>query len=308
MVVGRGHGHDLLGADHVADVPEADGVADRAGRDDRALADHEPRDGGDRADTAGVRQRDVPAGEVVGAERVRARLLDQGVERGLEVAELLAARVADDGHHQGAAAVLLLDVDGDPRFTLPSSMRCGLPSISAKWWAITGGRAGGQGDGIGDQVRERDAQAGVLELLAPAVHRRDGDRAERGRGRDRPALVHVAGEHARAAAERLRGPAGRRGGGRGAGAGVAVAGPPLAAVARTSALVMRPPGPEPRTPARSIPSTAAMRAATGEIFASAGRAAGACDAALPSPGAASGPPGRRASRPRRRSSPSSSAR
>ena len=25
-----------------------------------------------------------------------------------------------------------------PRFTLSSSTRCGLPSISAKWWAITG--------------------------------------------------------------------------------------------------------------------------------------------------------------------------
>src|SRR3954454_5702955 len=87
VVVRRGHGHDLLGADHVADVPQADGEADRAGRDDRALTDHQPGDRGDRAEAAGVRQRDVRAGEVVGAERVRARLIDEPVEGGLEVAE-----------------------------------------------------------------------------------------------------------------------------------------------------------------------------------------------------------------------------
>src|SRR4051812_47370480 len=113
VVVRRGHGHDLLGADHVADVAQADRVADRARRDDRALADHEPRDRRDRAEAARVRQRDVPAGEVVGAERVRAGLVDERVVGSLEVAEVLAAGVADDRHHQRAAAVLLLDVDRD---------------------------------------------------------------------------------------------------------------------------------------------------------------------------------------------------
>ena len=71
VVVGRGHRHDLLGADHPADVAEADGVGDRAGGDDRALAGHEPRDGGDRADAARVGQRDVRAREVVGGQLVR---------------------------------------------------------------------------------------------------------------------------------------------------------------------------------------------------------------------------------------------
>ena len=49
-----------------------------------------------------------------------------------------AAGVADDRHHQRARAVLLLDVDGDAEIDAPSSTRCGLPSISSKWWAITG--------------------------------------------------------------------------------------------------------------------------------------------------------------------------
>ena len=92
VVVGRGHRHDLLGADHVADVPEADRVGDRAGGDDRALADHEPRDRGDRADAARVGERDVRAGEVVGGELVLARLGDEVVEGGLEVARRSGGR------------------------------------------------------------------------------------------------------------------------------------------------------------------------------------------------------------------------
>ena len=48
VVVGRGHRHDLLGADLAADVAEPDGVGDRARGDDRALADHQPRHRGDR--------------------------------------------------------------------------------------------------------------------------------------------------------------------------------------------------------------------------------------------------------------------
>jgi hypothetical protein len=113
VVVRRGHGHDLLGADHVADVPEADRVGDRAGGDDRAVALHQARDRGDRADAARVGQLDVGAREVVGGQLVLARLGDELVEGGLEVLEAQAARVADDRHHQGAAAVLLLHVHGD---------------------------------------------------------------------------------------------------------------------------------------------------------------------------------------------------
>ena len=113
VVVGRGHRHDLLGADHVADRAEADRVGDRARRDDRALADHQARHRGDRADAARVGERDVRADEVVGGQLVLARARDQIVEGVVEVAEREPAGVADDRHHQRPAAVLLLDVDGD---------------------------------------------------------------------------------------------------------------------------------------------------------------------------------------------------
>ena len=113
VVVGRGHRHDLLGADHGADGPEADRVGDRAGRDDRARAGHEPRDRRDGADAARVGQLDVRADEVVGAELVLARPRDEVVEGRLEVAEAQAPGVADDRDHQGPRAVLLLDVDRD---------------------------------------------------------------------------------------------------------------------------------------------------------------------------------------------------
>ena len=86
-------------------------VGDRAGGDDRALADHQPRHRGDRPDPAGVGERDVAAGEVVGGERVRARLVDERVVGVEELGEAHAAGVADHRHHQRARAVLLLDVD-----------------------------------------------------------------------------------------------------------------------------------------------------------------------------------------------------
>ena len=92
VVVGRGHGHDLLGPDRLADRAQARRVTDRAGGDDRALPDHQPRDRGDRADPAGVGQRQVGAGQVVGGERVGARLLDQRVVGVEEAREVLAAR------------------------------------------------------------------------------------------------------------------------------------------------------------------------------------------------------------------------
>src|SRR5947207_410024 len=62
---------------------------------------------------AGSRATAAAAAGVVGGERVRARLVDQLVEGGLELLERLAAGIADHRDHQRAAAVLLLDVDGD---------------------------------------------------------------------------------------------------------------------------------------------------------------------------------------------------
>ena len=205
VVVGRGHRHHLLGADRGADGPEADRVGDRARGDDRALAVHQPRHGGDRADAARVGERDVGALEVVRGELVLAGAGDQVVEGVEELRERQPAGVADDGHHQGAPAALLLDVDGDAEVDLAGvddvRLAVDLGEGVGHDRHLLGRRAR---DRVGDQVREGDLLAGLLELLAAAVERGDGDRAERGRGRDRARLVHVAREHRAGALEQLR--------------------------------------------------------------------------------------------------------
>ena len=95
VIIGRGHRHDLLGADQLGGVLDPDGIGDRAGGDDRALSDHQPRDGGDRADPARVGERQVAAAEVVGGERVVARFAHERVVLGHEFAEAEPSRVAD---------------------------------------------------------------------------------------------------------------------------------------------------------------------------------------------------------------------
>ena len=228
MVVRRRHRHHLLGADLRADRAEARRVADRAGGDDRALALHQPRHGGDRPDPARVGEREVGALEVVGGQRVVTRPRDQVAEGVEELREREAAGVADDRHHQRAPAVLALDVDGDAEVHGAGvdhvRLAVDLAERARHDRHLLGRRAG---DRVGDQVGEGDAVAGLLELLAAGVERRDGDRAERGGGRDRPRLVHVAREHrARALEQRAS----------------SAAGAPFSA-ASTSAFEIRPAGP-----------------------------------------------------------------
>ena len=196
MVVRRRHRHHLLGADRGADPGQAGRVADRAGGDDRALAVHQPRDGGDRADAAGVGERDVRALEVVGGELVLARLGDQLVEGVQELREREPAGVLDHRHHQRAPAALLLDVDGDAEVDAAVvdhvRLAVDLGEVRRHHRHLLGRRAR---DRVRDQVREGDPVAGLLELLAARVEVGDGEGAERRRGRDRARLVHVAGEH-----------------------------------------------------------------------------------------------------------------
>ena len=186
MVVRRRHRHHLLGAART--FAEAGREADRAGGHDRALAVHQPRNRGDRADAAGVGERDVGALEVVRGQRVVARARDQVAERVEELGEREPPGVADDRDHQRAAAVLALDVDGDAEVD-----GAGVEHVRLAVDLLEGARhdrhlLGGRAcDRVGDQVREGDALAGLLELLAAGVERRDGERAERGRGRDRRA-------------------------------------------------------------------------------------------------------------------------
>ena len=160
---------------------------------------------------AGVRQRDVRAGELVGRQRVVAGAGDELGERGDEVGEAQAAGVADDRHHQRVRAVALLDVDGDAEVdgavVDARGLAVELGEVVGHDRHLVGRRAR---DREGDEVREGELVAGGLELVAARGEVRDGHRPERGRGRDLARLVHVAGEHGGAAAQR-----GSRAGGRG---------------------------------------------------------------------------------------------
>ena len=92
---------------------ERGGDVEAADADDHALAGHEPGHRLDGADGAGVGEGDGGAGEVVGRELVAADLADQLLVGAPEAPEVQRVGVADHRHEQGAAAVLLLDVDGE---------------------------------------------------------------------------------------------------------------------------------------------------------------------------------------------------
>ena len=211
VVVRRGHRRDLRDAERLQllgrSVRPLDRVGDRADGDDRALARHEARHRGDRADAAWVGQRDVRALEVVGGELVLPRLRDQVLVIGVEAGEVERVGAADARHHERARAVLALDVHGDaevhpgtdrdPRLVV-------VLGVGAGHHVVLGRRAH---DRPCDQVRERDLEALLLELgvdrLSLGVERVDGKRPERGRRRHLAALVHQVRERPGGAAERL---------------------------------------------------------------------------------------------------------
>ena len=182
-----------------------DRVGDRAGRDDRSLADHQPWYRGHGADAAGVRQCDVGARQIVGGERVGASLLDELVVGVEEAPEVESARVADHGHHQRPRSVLLLDVDRETEVdgAVVDAIRdpVGVQEVVRHHRHLVRRRTR---DRVRDQVRERDPLARLLELAAARLERRHGQRPERRRGRQLPALLHVARERCAAALDPLR--------------------------------------------------------------------------------------------------------
>ena len=144
VVVGARDRHDLGPRD----------IADRARGDDRALAFHQARHGGDGADRPRVRQRDRAAGEIIGEELVGACLLDQRLVRLVERGEVHPLGVLDDRHHEPAAAVLALDVDGEAQ---PDALRCRTVRFAVDFLKRMGHHRelfDGLDDREGNQVRE----------------------------------------------------------------------------------------------------------------------------------------------------------
>ena len=210
MIVRARDGDDLRAGD----------IADRAGRDDRALAFHQARDRGDGAKGARVRELDRAAGEVIGQQAVGARLFDQRLVGRVERGEIHRLGVLDHRHDEGPAAVLLFHVDGEAQ-----ADRARVNAVRLAIDFLEGVRhhreaLGGLHNAVTDQVRERDLLPACGELrvdgLASGVERGSRDVAERGRGRDGQRVRHVGDEPGGGAGYRCR-TRGRGDGGRGKG-------------------------------------------------------------------------------------------
>ena len=192
MVVGGRHRHHLRDAERLDLVGGRVGplgrVGDRAGGDDRALAGHQARDRRDRAEPARVGERDVRALEVVGGELVLARLGDQVLVVGVEGREVEAVGALDARDHQAARAVLSLDVDRDPEVDPAGLDHLRLAVALGVGAPHHGPLASGLDDRPGDQVGEGDLHPALLERaverLALGIESVDGERPERGGGRE----------------------------------------------------------------------------------------------------------------------------
>ncbi len=203
VVVGRGQGHDLLDPEllerRARGVGEARRVGDRAGRDDRALADHQARHRGDRPDPARVGQGERRAGLLLDRELAVARLDDEVLVGRAEAREVELVGVLDHRHDQEARAVFLLRVDRQ------AEVDPGLDPLRLAVAAPERGRDGRDlarraGQREGDDVGERDLLGAALRLergveLGPArFERADVQGPERGRDRDGQRLLHVGGQ------------------------------------------------------------------------------------------------------------------
>ena len=170
VVVGAGDRDDLADPERAEVGPvgalELGRVVDRADADDHALAGHQPGDALDGADRARVGQRDGGALEVVDGELVRLDLADQLLVGAEEAGEVERVGVADDRHDERAAAVGLLDVDGEAHVDRVVLDEAGL--------AVGAGdeRVAHRRDGIGDRPHDGVAdEVGEADLAHPAARR-----------------------------------------------------------------------------------------------------------------------------------------
>ena len=115
VVVGAVEGHHLADAEHGADLVGGAAVfgriVDRAGGNDCALSEHQPRIGGHGPDRARIGQRNCGALEIGGREFARrGRERPDRRKRSRTPAKFERAGVLDIRHHQAARAVLAGDV------------------------------------------------------------------------------------------------------------------------------------------------------------------------------------------------------
>ena len=104
----------------------------------------------------GLVRRDGGAGEVVGAELVGADLADELLVGAPEAAEVERVGVADHRHEQRAAAVALLDVDGDAQadVLVADDARLAVGVLDVGGVHHRHGLVDGPDDGVADEVGE----------------------------------------------------------------------------------------------------------------------------------------------------------
>jgi hypothetical protein len=184
-------------------------VVDGAHADDDALARHEAGHGLDGADGPGVGQRDGDTGEVVRRDLVGLDLGDELLVAGVEGGEVEGVRLLDARHEEGAAAVRLGHVDGQPEAHVRVAHDGGL----AVHLGVRGvhDRHVGQGpdDGVADEVGEAHLPpAGAAEVAVddPAVDLEElgRDLAEARRRGHAERGLHVDGRPGGRATERCR--------------------------------------------------------------------------------------------------------
>ncbi len=224
MIVGAGDCHDLRDPQFpqlvIREIGERRGVADGTHGDDAPLARHQPRHGGYRTQATGIGQRERRTGEGVWHQLVGTGPLHQRLIDLMESGEVLGGRVMNHRDHQAPAAVLALDihrdpqVDATPRNLVRRSIDLGEDRRERRV-ALRG-----LGDRPANQVGERHllrppgGPEGIVQLPAADFEHRHCQVTKGGRGRNRPAFVHIGDEACGSAGDqdRSRATLNRRGG------------------------------------------------------------------------------------------------
>ena len=200
MVIGAGHRHHFgdpeLAQPALGDRGELGRITNGAGRDDRALALHQPRDGCHGADSTRVGEDDRGAGEVVGDQLADARFRDERFVLIAEGGEIQAVGVSDDRNDQHAAAILTLDVDRESEVhAMGDARRVAVDAIEGhchRRHVLDRARDGERDQvRVGDLFRTARFLHALVELTAPLVEHVDAHCPKAGGGRHLETFLHV---------------------------------------------------------------------------------------------------------------------
>src|SRR5690606_10698596 len=155
-----------LGDPFVAHALELGRVLHGARADDRALPLHEPRYGMHGADGARVGQRDGDAAEILGGQFAVAGTADDVLVGGVELGEVHLFAALDGRDHEGTAAVLTGQIDGQAQVGVGGGHRVRLPVDLGEMPVHVREGLHGLHDRVTEQMGERNlAAAGPREVV-----------------------------------------------------------------------------------------------------------------------------------------------